>query len=111
MLIYISKMTHIIRFQKENKMSVSFGVHAGADKHGQAGSGASSAFIRHGHRGGKVGGTRARHRSAEPEPGQYGLQHASVHQVGCWCSDTPHGPAQSFYLLLPYLTLFLSSTV
>lgn len=32
-------------------------VSAGADEHGQAGSGAPSAVIRLGHRGGEVGGT------------------------------------------------------
>lgn len=58
-----------------------FCVRAGADEHGQAGPGAPSAVIRRGHRGGEVGGAGTRHRPAEPEPGQYGIRHVSVHQV------------------------------
>ena len=62
-------------------LSVCFCVRAGADKHGQAGSGAPSAVVGRGHGGGEMGGAGTRHRPTEPEPGQYGLQHVPVHQV------------------------------
>lgn len=56
-------------------------VGAGADKHGQAGAGAPFAVVGCRLGGGEVGGAGARHRPAESEHGQHGLQHVPVHQV------------------------------
>lgn len=82
LLVYFSKITSIVLvFSNIELLSVSFCVCAGADKHGQAGSGASSAVVRCWHRGGEMGGAGTWHCPTEPEPGQHGLQHAPVHQV------------------------------